>query len=147
MTKKTVTQYNTVEEEVTRFECDHCQALVSEEDVNTRRLYPGDASDQLLDEAEVDHICEECQPVQARVEVQGRLEELERRWSTFAEAVNSYGLFYSWVFGLCSGVLATQLTFYGEVVSSPPETGAMMFTGAMVSIVMLAALILLTDYL
>jgi len=68
MTKRTVTDFETVRVEEEQWECDHCEALVDEDDIHTAVYVSGD---QLLHDESVvhsddathvesKHLCEDC---------------------------------------------------------------------------------------
>jgi len=75
MTTVTEKEFETVEREETKYKCEQCGAVVEEDSIHTQLVGVGDRH-LLKDEphTEKQHVCEQCQPLHAKLEQQSRHE-------------------------------------------------------------------------
>ncbi|UBF23434.1 hypothetical protein HATV-3_gp84 [Haloarcula tailed virus 3] len=92
MSKITVTDYETVEKEQTKYECDHCGVVVDEDDINTVGIFEGVANPtaRLSDNSvAVKHLCNGCNDVPKAMRIQAAKATVKDRWEAFAGAVSA----------------------------------------------------------
>lgn len=108
MAKITVTEYETIEKNIDKFECDECNAIVDESDINTVQIHEGDlANHKRIDHVEKKHLCEDCSGLGRVLSVREDKEKMKTRWEGFRghfDYVLMAGFFLSG-FGMATGIL------------------------------------------
>lgn len=110
MTEVEVTDYETVEKTETKYQCDHCDAIVAEDQINTSTLIEGTPSStaRLGDTSvQVSHVCETCSGVRAAIEAEERYDALKARWEGITEAGTRFAHWSLYALTTTLGVYAT----------------------------------------
>lgn len=85
MAKVTVQEPKSIVEEIERYECDECKAVVDEDGINTALLFTGDREDSIRGSSadETKHLCDDCNGLRHALNVREKREKIEERWSGF----------------------------------------------------------------
>lgn len=124
MTKVTDVDYEVVEKEVDRYECDQCGAIVEEENINTEAIFDSPDSRSLTAAKDSRHMCDDC----VEAERYGTLVKMHDMKESFAGLV-ARGINLAWdvawpLFGMVAGIVLsisyTTIRLSPEVADPSP---------------------------
>lgn len=117
MTKTEVIEYETVERTEQRYQCDHCEIIVPEDDIITIGYVEGEPrstarfSDTTVDQM---HLCDDCINLREALEVREQKDYLRQRWEGFASGIN---IISHWAIPVLSAAIGTGIILLAGVVS------------------------------
>lgn len=138
MTKVTQKEFETVEKEVEKYECEFCGAIRSEDEINTQMVFVGDRLGPFLADdvaaAEKSHVCEDCSGARQKVKRESLIRSAQRVVDSTVAIVLSF------IAGTSFGLTGF---FMYLIVPSPSDTGfleAFMIQAGFVGIIVWAVL-------
>jgi len=87
MTEVIVTDYETMEMQKTKYQCDHCGVRCDEGESNTANIYEGPSVAANGIDAKR-HLCEDCLNVREALQIREERATIQDRWESFAETLN-----------------------------------------------------------
>jgi len=137
MTEVTVTDYETVEKQETKYKCDHCGVVVPADDTVTVGLYDSSRINSAT-RYETKHLCDDCTDVRKALQVREQRATVRDRWQWLGEKVSAS---IPWVMNTGFG-LFTAATVWVAGQATTEGKGAIIISELFLSGVMVVCLLL-----
>ena len=135
MTKTTVVDYETVEVEKERFQCDYCDDIVDELDIVTVGYLPGDENSKIWlnnEDAESRHLCEDCIELREAHRIREKRNYYRHWWNGTREKIAQVSLV---VPAFLLGMAVMGFAYYSHLNTDDPVWALDILIGLLVSFI------------